>query len=73
MLLWDFIFGLIDVMVMFDICKIYPIWIPPCRGDLWEELNEACQELSNVVANFASSTISDLSEAFRRFNISTKA
>lgn len=73
MLLWDFIFGLVDVIVMFDICKIYPIWIPPCHGDLWEELNEACQELTNVVAKFASSTVSDLSEAFRRFNISTKA
>jgi len=43
------------------------------HGDLWEELNEACQELTNVVAKFASSTVSDLSEAFRQFNISTKA
>lgn len=73
MLLWNLFYSFINVLIMFDICKIYPIWLPPCRGDVWEELNQVCQELTNVVAKFASSTISDLSEAFRRFNISTKA
>lgn len=72
MLLWNLFYSFINVLIMFDICKIYPIWLPPCRGDVWEELNQVCRELTNV-AKFASSTISDLSEAFRRFNISTKA
>lgn len=49
---------------MFDICKIYPIWIPPCLGDVWEQLNQICKEIADVVRNKFASSVSGILKTF---------
>lgn len=66
MIIWNLVFSLIDIIIMFNICKINPIWLPPCHGDVWEELNQACKEIADVLRTKFASSISDLSKAFNQ-------
>lgn len=36
------------VIIMFDICKIYPIWLPPCEDDAFMLLKRAIADFSKA-------------------------
>ena len=52
---------------MFDICKIYPIWIPPCKGDIWWQLNEACREVAEVIRDRFATSVSNITKVWNEF------
>lgn len=64
MIIWNLVFSLIDIIIMFDICKIYPIWIPSCLGDVWEQLNQICKEIADVARNKFASSVSGILKTF---------
>ena len=51
-------------IVMFDNCKFYPIWIPPCKGDILEQISE---EVIDAVISLkkARFSLKEISEAIR--------
>lgn len=37
-------------IMMFDICKIYPIWLPPVEDDIGTKLSISLSELGKSIA-----------------------
>lgn len=69
--IWNWFYSFFDVLVMFDIIKIYPIWLPPCYGDAWDMIVQSVKRLGKA-ANKALQSCSDVSNAFAKFQEITK-
>ena len=66
MLIWNWFYSFVDALVMFDIIKIYPIWLPPCYGDAWDMIVQSLKRLGKA-ANKALQSCSDVSKALIKF------